>query len=106
MKLLRTLFALSLLIPLGSFIVVLMNECLPGGGVIGGITYIATLLFFGVNICGILLLRFMWNPNYMTPDGMPVGFWIAALTINWVVIVTPLFILRLCCPKPKPVENK
>lgn len=45
---------------------------------------------------GMHILKIFWSPDYMTPDGMPLAFWIFSVCINWIVLLLPLYlILRL-----------
>ena len=77
-----------------SLAVIALTEIIPAGGWPEGILfYIGLLFFFPANIFGMAILKTFWDPNYVTPDGMPVTFWILSVCINWIVLLFLLFLM-------------
>ena len=79
-----------------SLAIIGLTEIIPNGGWPEGILFYVTLLFFfPANMMGMAILNQFWKPNYMTPDGMPVTFWILSVCINWMVILCAMYFVSL-----------
>jgi MFS family permease len=90
-----------------SIAMIVLTEIIPNGGWPGGILfYLSLLFFFPANLIGMAILKHFWDPYYMTPEGMPVMFWILAVCINWIVLLLPIYlILMLLKHRPTKTTN-
>jgi hypothetical protein len=79
-----------------SLAVIGLTEVIPNGGWPEGILfYVGLLFFFPANNIGMLILKNIWSPDYITPDGMPTSFWILSVCINWIVLLFPLYLILM-----------